>query len=248
MNKKSIIECKQVSKSFALQSVLRKIDFNLQENEYLALVGVNGAGKSTLVKCLLDMIEPDSGDIRLFDKSYKESTSRSNLFYLPEKFSPPYYLKAKEFLNYMAELDGVEYKAEDLNTVLRAVDLEEDAIDKPVKKLSKGMSQKIGLAACLLSGKALWVLDEPMSGLDPRARASLKQYLLEQKDKYKQSLLFTTHLLNDVEALADRILILDQGKICFNGTVESCCETYNTKDFEQAYLRCVKGIDNINSA
>lgn len=239
MNQKTIIECKQVSKSFATHSVLKQIDFSLYEDEYLALVGVNGAGKSTLVKCLLDMIEPDSGEIQLFNKQHKESIARSNLFYLPEKFTPPYYLKAKEFLAYMAELDGSEYAEEALNTVLEAVDLDTEAINKSVKQLSKGMSQKIGLAACLLSGKPLWVLDEPMSGLDPRARASLKKYLLEQKKHKKQSLLFTTHLLNDVEALADRILILDQGKICFNGTVEACCKAYDTNDFEQAYLKCI---------
>ncbi len=100
------------------------------------------------------------------------------------------------------------------------------------------MAQKLGLIACLLSNKQLLLFDEPMSGLDPRARAYLKQYLLELKQKGK-TLFFSTHLLVDVEALCDRVAILHQGEIRFIGTPEECCNHYEREDLEQAYLACV---------
>jgi ABC-2 type transport system ATP-binding protein len=102
------------------------------------------------------------------------------------------------------------------------------------------MSQKIGLAACLLSNKDFLVLDEPMSGLDPKARAYLKRYLRSLKDQGK-TLFFSTHMLNDVEMICDKVAILHEGKLQFVGSPSDCCTRYETNDFEQAYLRCVGG-------
>jgi ABC-2 type transport system ATP-binding protein len=123
--------------------------------------------------------------------------------------------------------------------VLAALDLDPDALTKPVRALSKGMAQKLGLAAVLLSGKALYVLDEPMSGLDPRARALLKQHLLAQRHSGVQTLFFSTHLLPDVETLCDRMIILHAGIPRFIGTPAECCAAYDAPDLETAYLRCV---------
>jgi ABC-2 type transport system ATP-binding protein len=102
------------------------------------------------------------------------------------------------------------------------------------------MGQKLGLAACLLSNKVLMVFDEPMSGLDPRARALLKRCLLELKQQGK-TLFYSTHLLEDVVALCDRVIILHDGNICFSGTPRECCARYKADNFEAAYLACVGG-------
>ena len=227
-----------LAKSYGKQNILSGINLELLPGEFLGLVGVNGAGKTTLFKCLLDFTQVDAGSISIFGLAHSRTKARENLVFLPEKFIPPYYLSGKDFLAYMHDLHGTKYDAVAVEEILAILDLDPVFIDKPVGQLSKGMSQKIGLAACLLSNKDLLVLDEPMSGLDPRARAYLKKYLLTLKEKGK-TLFFSTHMLADVETLCDKVAVLHAGKIRFVGSPAECCSAYDTDDFEQAYLRCV---------
>ena len=227
-----------LAKSYGKQQVLSNINLDVMAGEFLGLIGVNGAGKTTLIKCLLDFTQIDAGSISVFDIDHSQTRAREHLAFLPEKFIPPYYLSGRDFLHYMHKLHGTAYDLAKVDEMLRILDLNPAFIDKPVGQLSKGMSQKVGLAACLLSDKKLLVLDEPMSGLDPRARAYLKQYLLDLKSTGK-TLFFSTHLLSDVEAICDKVSILHQGEIKFFGSPAQCCETYSTSDFEQAYLKCV---------
>ena len=227
-----------VTKSYGRHDVLSRISLDLKEGEYLGLVGVNGAGKTTLIKCLLDLTMANSGKISIFGKPHNRKASRRELVYLPEKFVPPYYLSGNDFLEYMSELYGVRHDRDAIAELLKILDMDLSALEKPVKQLSKGMSQKLGLCACLLSNRKLFVLDEPMSGLDPRARAYLKRHLLGLKEKGR-TLFFSSHMLNDVEVLCDRVAILHEGQILFTGSPKSCCEKFNAESFEQAYLNCV---------
>ena len=235
---KLAVNFSEVVKSYSRRAVLSGINLQVRQGEYTGLVGVNGAGKTTIIKSLLDFIAVDSGSITIFERDATRTEARSNVAYLPEKFNPPYYLTGRDFLDYMARLYRVAYDQGRIETMLDVLDLEKSVLTRPVRQLSKGMSQKLGLAACLLSGKELLVLDEPMSGLDPRSRAYLKQYLLELKGQNK-TLFFSTHLLNDIEVLCDRVAILHEGRIRYTGTPIECCEYYNTDDFEQAYLKCI---------
>lgn len=231
-----------VEKRYGRQQVLDGIDLDVNRGEFLALVGVNGAGKSTLLKCLLDFTSLDGGSIRIYGLDHERTESRRNLAYLPEKFIPPYYLTGRDFLACMSRLHGVRPQADEIRDLLaRRLDFDPAALAKPVRQLSKGMSQKLGLAACLLSGKPLLVLDEPMSGLDPRTRACLKQYLLELKGG-GSTVFFSTHMLADIEVLCDRAAILHGGTVRFVGTPAQCCERYGAEDFEAAYLRCVSAV------
>ena len=227
-----------VTKAYGDNKVLSGINLELNAGEYLGLVGVNGAGKTTLIKCLLDFTAVNSGSISIFGKDHGQTRSREELVYLPEKFIPPYYLSGNDFLEYTGELYGARYSKETIVNTLKVLDMEYSALDKPVKQLSKGMSQKLGLCACLLSDKELFVLDEPMSGLDPKARAYLKRRLLDLKNKGK-TLFFSTHMLSDVETLCDKVAILHNGRILFIGSPQACCKQFNTNSFEQAYLNCV---------
>ncbi len=233
-----VLEFHQVEKSYSNNSVLDGIDLSVQKNEYVGLVGVNGAGKTSLIKTLLDFTLPDSGSITLFGIDHFKTQARENLSYLPEKFIPPYYLTGREFIQYMLELYGLDYQETAVQEMLARLDLHEDSLKKPVGQLSKGMAQKLGLAACLLSERDLLILDEPMSGLDPKARAYLKAYLLELKQQGK-TLFFSTHLLADVQALCDRMAILHDKQLCFVGSPAECCEQYSTDDLEAAYLQCI---------
>lgn len=234
------IHFSDVKKYYGKQRVLSGIDLELRQGEFMGLVGVNGAGKTTLIKCLLDFTSLNSGSICLSGLLHTCIEARQTLAFLPERFTPPYYLTGRDFLDYMAKMYAMDPITEQRQSILEILDFDPLFLDKPVRQLSKGMSQKLGLAACLLSGRELLVLDEPMSGLDPKARAFLKRYLLTLKQSGK-TLFFSTHLLTDIEVLCDRVAVLHKGRIRFTGTPAKCCEVYNAPDFESAYLACVEG-------
>ncbi len=234
----SVINIRKLCKSFADNHVLDEIDLSVSSGEFTGLIGVNGAGKTTLIKCLLDFCDVTSGTIEIFGTAHTNKEARKKLVFLPERFTPPYYLTGKDFLIYMAELHGVEYSNDRVTDLFAILDLDLSALLKPVREFSKGMAQKLGLAACLMSDKDLLVLDEPMSGLDPKARAYLKQHLIDLKQAGK-TIFFSTHMLADIEVLCDRVAILHQGHLRFTGTIEECTDMFSADDLEQAYLTCV---------
>lgn len=238
------IEIDSLCKSYGNNQVLKSISLTQSEGEYLGLVGINGAGKTTLIKSMLDFSAVDSGRIDLFGHSHIEPESRGELAFLPERFLPPYYLKGKEFLRLTCRLYEVDYNAEEVGILLDVLDLEAWALDKPVRQFSKGMSQKLGLLAALLSKRKLLILDEPMSGLDPRARLLFKRHL-QALHEQGQTLFFSTHLLADVEAMCDRIAILHDGVIRFHGTPAECREHYQASDLESAYLACISSSNTV---
>lgn len=229
----------KVVKSYKKDVVLDGIDLSVNKGEFVALVGVNGAGKTTLMKSLLDFCEFDSGTIKIFGVDHHDPDARSRLSFLPELFLPPYYLTGRDFINYMSRLHGVELDDEKISAMFNMLDLGMDVMVKTVNEFSKGMAQKLGLAACFLSGKDLYVLDEPMSGLDPKARAQLKKYFLHMKS-HGLTLFFSTHMLADVETLCDRIAILHHGRLRFLGSPAQCCEQFGADNLEQAYLKCIE--------
>jgi ABC-2 type transport system ATP-binding protein len=235
-----VIEVEGLQKRYGANEVLRGIDLTVRGGEFFGLVGVNGAGKTTLIKCLLDFIAADAGTVRLLGLPATASRARAGLAFLPEKFNPPYYLNGRDFLRYMSALHGMEFPVPAVRELLGIVDMEESALGRPVRQLSKGMAQKLGILAVLLSERPLLVMDEPMSGLDPKVRARLKAHLLSLKARGR-TVFFSTHLLHDVEALCDRLAILHQGRIAFVGSPAECCRTFGAGDFEQAYLKCVAG-------
>jgi len=234
----SAIKVEKLCKSFSGSQVLNEIDLTVAKGEFKGLIGGNGAGKTTLIKCLLDFCDVTSGNIEIFGTTHTKKEARKRLVFLPERFVPPYYLTGKDFLVYMAELHGVEYNSRKVTDLFKILDLELSALVKPVRDFSKGMAQKLGLAACLMSEKDLMVLDEPMSGLDPKARAYLKQHLIELKQGGK-TIFFSTHMLADIEVLCDHVAILHDGRIRFAGTIEECTDKFKVDDLEQAYLTCV---------
>jgi ABC-2 type transport system ATP-binding protein len=233
-----------VRKSFGRAPVLRGVDLELARGELLGLAGVNGAGKTTLVKCLLDFCGVDAGTIEIDGVPHTEPRSRAGLAFVPERFTPPYYLTGMEFLGYMSRLAGVRWSREEAEAMLAELDFDPAALARTARTYSKGMTQKLGLAAAFLERRDLYVLDEPMSGLDPRARAGVKK-LLGGLRKRGASLLFTSHSLADVEEVCDRMAILHGGVRFFAGTPKALCDHYRETSLERAFLRCISGPVNV---
>ncbi len=228
-----------VAKSFGRQPVLERVTLTVSAGEFVGLVGLNGAGKTTLIKGLLDFAALDAGTISIFGVDHRRTRARERLAFLPERFNPPYFLTGWDFLAHMAKLHGRRHEEEEVLETVEGLDLDPAALARPVRSYSKGMAQKLGLAATLLSGRDLYVLDEPMSGLDPRARALFKRRLLSLREQGR-TVFFSTHLLTDVDDLCDRLAVLHEGRVRFLGTPQECCRRYEAFSLEQAFLQCIE--------
>ena len=233
-----IIDCQHVVKSYANKRVLDGIDLQVPKGEFFGLVGMNGSGKSTLIKSMLDLVGIDSGVIKINNKSHREVHSRDEVAYLPDRFSPPVHLRGQDFIDYMLRLHGRRHDRQQVDSVLDGLELDKTVMQESVNKLSKGMTQKLGLASCLLSGKKLLILDEPMSGLDPRARVLFKKQLAGLKQE-GVTVFFSSHVLADVEEMADTMVVLHNSQIYFSGTPDEFKQSYSGENVEQAYMNCI---------
>ncbi len=232
------ISYQKIKKNYGKHQVLKGVSLEVKKGEFLGLVGANGAGKTTMIKSLLDFIAPDSGVIQIEQKDNKDPQAREHLAFLPERFNPPYFFKGKDFLKFTGKIHGIEFDQQAVSSLCNNLDLAEEALNKPVKSYSKGMAQKLGLMGCFMAQKPVIILDEPMSGLDPKARAYLKKQIKSLKVT-QTTLFFSTHMLADVDAICDRMAILDQGVIKFVGTTDECRNEFGSEDLEQAYLNCI---------
>lgn len=238
----SAIQCQKVNKFYGKQQVLGNIELEVPEGNFYGLVGMNGSGKSTMIKAILDLVSIDNGSISLFGKSHRKVSAREQITYLPDRFSPPIHLKCKDFIQYMLELHSSRQSNEEIHKMLDALDLDREIMESSVGRLSKGMTQKLGLASCLLSRKSLLILDEPMSGLDPKARMLFKKQLFSLKEQ-GVTLFFSSHVLADVDELADKMAVLHKSKILYEGTSTEFKHAYNGSNLEDAYINCVGAAD-----
>ncbi len=204
---------------------VRGTSFTVKRGEIFGLLGPNGAGKTTTIKAILRLIFPTEGEIRIFGQPAGARAAAKRVGYMPENPYVYQYLKPLEFLDLCGRLVGMpkqerRVRAEEM---VDKVGLRH-AVDRPIGKFSKGMMQRVGLAQALLHDPELLILDEPMSGLDPIGRKEVRDLLVEQRERGK-TLLFTSHILSDVELLCDRVVIMQQGKITSEGQVHDLLET-----------------------
>lgn len=220
--------------------VLNDVSFQVEKGEIFGLIGLNGVGKTTLIKIILDLLKAGEGSAEIFGVDSKDFNSRKKLAYLPEKFVPSQLLKGKEFL----ELSLSYYdKKFDLATAQKGAEklgLDPAVLTNRVGKYSKGMSQKLGLLGTFLSEAPLLILDEPMSGLDPRARVQLKDYLLSYRGN-KNTIFFSSHILGDIDEICDRIGVIHDSELKFIGTPKEMKKKYNEEILERAFLKCIDG-------
>jgi ABC-2 type transport system ATP-binding protein len=214
-----VLKISGLSKAFQTGFIPRKItvldgiSMEVEQGEIFGLLGPNGAGKTTTMKCILGLIHPDSGNIELLGEPIPSHKAKTRIGFLAENPYVYEFLSGREYLIFSAQLHGYpsqicKKKAEDL---LAFFHLEEFA-DRPLRKYSKGMLQRIGLAQALINDPELLILDEPMSGLDPVGRKEVRDLLFSLKNK-GCTILFSSHILSDAELLCDRVAILINGKV-----------------------------------
>jgi ABC-2 type transport system ATP-binding protein len=206
------IEVKNLLKQFGEQKAVNHISFTVNKGEIVGFLGPNGAGKSTTMKMITGYLEPDAGDITVSGIDVKKDplAVKKQIGYLPESNALYYDMYVKEYLDFVADVHGVARKKEAIQHVIEQVGLTPES-RKRVGQLSKGFKQRVGLAAALLHDPEVLILDEPTSGLDPNQIVEIRNVIKEQGRN--KLVLFSSHILQEVEAICDRVIIINKGKI-----------------------------------
>ncbi|RLC29383.1 MAG: ABC transporter ATP-binding protein [Deltaproteobacteria bacterium] len=213
---------------FKRQTVLQDLTLEIEKGEIFGFLGPNGAGKSTSINIALDFIRPDTGKVLIKGEPTSEPASRRHIGYMPEQ--PHFYeqLTPRELLEFgglTSGMDRGELKVQ-TQTILDKLELLA-FIDRPVRTFSKGMKQRIALGLAMIHDPEILILDEPMSGLDPLGRGLVSRLILEFK-KMEKTVFFSTHILNDVEMLCDRIGIIHLGKMLYCGDIMGFQRNFDT--------------------
>lgn len=215
----SILELKNVGKQFGNMNVISDLNFSVAEHSVFGFLGKNGAGKTTTMKMILGFLKPDSGEIIVCgDKvTYGNTKTNRSIGYLPDVPEFYGYMTPKEYLRLCGEIIGIPSKKreERIREILDLVGL--DGVNRRIRGFSRGMKQRLGIAQALLGEPKLLICDEPTSALDPVGRKEILDIMSIVKEK--TTVVFSTHILSDVERICDSIGILDQGRLVLEGTV-----------------------------
>lgn len=237
----ALLSIHNVSKKFSTHKpVIDNLSLEVVSGEVFGLIGVNGAGKTTLIKCILDLLELDSGSITIQSSKHASTKARQNLYYLPEKFTPSPFLKGSEFLSLTLSSYRLVLNQEKMFEAADRLQLDSAVLDWKIGKYSKGMTQKLALMGALLADRPLLLLDEPMSGLDPCARVLLKRLLREYVAKGR-SVLFSSHILTDIDEICNRIAVLHEHQLLYVGEPAEFRGRYgkNSENLEHSFLRAI---------
>ena len=213
---------------------LNNLSLNVEGGQIFGFLGGNGAGKTTTIKLLMSLIFPTAGKAKILGKDISDVKMHSKIGYCPEN---PYfydYLKAPELMNYFGELFGLDSRKRKNKTeeLLTRVGLDEKDWNKQLRKFSKGMLQRVGIAQCLINDPEIVFMDEPMSGLDPIGRREIRELIAELREK-GTTVFMSSHILSDIEALCDNVAILRNGKLVATGNLdELLTESGETQHFE----------------
>lgn len=223
MSSKAIISAVDLTKYYGSFVGTNKITFEVNEGEIFGFLGPNGAGKTTTIRMLLDLLRPDSGEIRIFDKDIKtESFSiRKQIGYLPGEFAAYSHLTGYEYCRLVARIRGIPFDVS--SSLFDLFSLSEKDLRKKTRALSHGTLQKIGIIQALCHQPRLLILDEPTTGLDPLMKELFYKVLLE-KQQEGTTIFFSSHNLDEVEKLCNRVAIIRKGEIAGLETIEALKE------------------------
>ena len=222
----TIVEIQQLSKRFGKREVVKNINLSVEQGEIFGLVGPNGAGKTTTMRMLVTLLQPDQGEIQVGGYSIRKDPRevRRMLGFMPDAFGVYGEMSVFEYLDFFGACYGIypAQRASLIKDLLELVDIGHRR-DDMVDTLSTGLKQRLGLARVLIHDPSLLVLDEPASGLDPRARVEIRE-LLREVARLGKTIIFSSHILVDVAELCTRVGIIEDGKLVAMGTLSQLAE------------------------
>ncbi|MCD6471906.1 ABC transporter ATP-binding protein [Candidatus Aerophobetes bacterium] len=245
-----VIKTKEISKTYKgykgflkkrRVSALNKVNLEVKRGEVFGLLGLNAAGKSTLLKIFLGLIFCNDGKIQIFKKERVNSWIKQRIGFLPEEPRFYSYLSTYEFLVLLGKIFKIKKKEREkrIKGILNLVGLTKMKKTR-IKEFSKGMSQRLGIAAALINNPEILFLDEPMSGLDPLGRKRVKDIILTLK-KDGKTIFFSSHILSEVEEICDRIGVIHKGKLIYIGEIKSIKEKEGIP-LEKFFINIIKGL------
>lgn len=235
-----MIEVKNIKMSYGKTEVLKDVSFSIKKGDTVGLLGSNGAGKSTIMNIITGYLQPVSGQIYIdeIDILKQPQTAKTKIGYLPE--IPPLYkdMKVKEYLMFVARIKGIVKRKEEVLRVLALLNLK-DRQEDFIKKLSKGLQQRVGFAQALLGNPPILVLDEPLSGLDPAEAKRTKELLKGIRQEH--AIIISSHILSEIEELCNDIIMLKDGEI----VIDKSTIAAKRKNNKNEYRLVIKGDKDI---
>lgn len=225
-----MVEITDLYKSFGKNKVLNGIDLNIKEGGIFAVLGPNGSGKTTIIKCILGMVIPDRGAIKVFDTRIKNNSDyRHKIDYLPQIANFPSNLKVNELITMIKDLRSKTIVDQELIEIFKL----QPFLNKKLGTLSGGTKQKVNIVLTFMFNSPIIILDEPTTGLDPISLIRLKELIQQEKEKGK-TIIITSHIMSFVEEVADEIVFILEGKIYFKGSITQLKDMTKQQDFEHA--------------
>lgn len=239
MNNQTIVEIHNLQKTYNKKQVLHGIDLNITSGQIIGYIGPNGAGKSTTVKILCGLISEFDGDVRIFGKDLRTQTLeiKQQVGYIPENAVLYESLTPMEYMNFIGQMRGLESdvtraKAEALMHIFEM----KSNLNQRIATFSKGMRQKVMICSALLHNPNLIFMDEPLSGLDANSVIMVKEMLIHLAHEGK-TVFYSSHLMDVVEKISDRIILIDQGKVIADGSFDDLNKLSNDENLEKMFTR-----------
>jgi Cu-processing system ATP-binding protein len=232
----TVVIIEQVKKRFGRLEVLREVSATFEAGKSTAIVGPNASGKTTLMKCLLGLVLPDSGTVTIDGQDVNVAKTRNQIGYMPQKAQFPDNLRVQELLSWIEDLRGQRSSARE--KLVNYFELKPH-LQKSLRTLSGGTRQKVSAVLALMFNPSVLLFDEPTAGLDPLASSRLKDVILEQKSQGK-TILLTSHVMSELEELADEVLFLLDGTIVFRGTLDDIRQRSGEMKLERAIAKLMQ--------
>ena len=235
----------KLCKSYNSFQAVKCVSFDLYPGEILGLLGPNGAGKTTIIHMLLGLTSPTSGEIRIFGLNPEKARERekilSRMNFSSSYVAMPYSLTIRESLHVFARLYGVKKARAKVDMLIEQFELKEVA-DRPVRTLSSGQMTRLNLAKAFVNDPDILLLDEPTASLDPDIADRTRKYLLEVKKNRKMAILYTSHNMQEMEEISDRLLFLHHGEIIARGTPQELIARFRGEDLEDVFLKVAREV------
>lgn len=233
-----MIEINNLDKKYNHHSVLKGISIKIEKSKITAIVGPNGSGKTTIIKTILGLVKADAGDIKINNNPiFGEYEYKRKIGYMPQTASFPENLKVYEVIKMISDLRNESIDVEsDLIEVLNLL----PEMNKKINTLSGGNKQKLSAYIALIFNPEIIILDEPTAGLDPVTSTNFKQRILDERDKGK-TIILTSHIMSEIEELANNIVFINDGKIVFNGKTRELIDESGFDKLEKAIAKLMNG-------